>query len=203
MKARRNHALPSLFACVCVSLALALPCLAAAPRFVVVPAGTAIHFRILRTISTATAKPGERVPAVLTAPLTAGGRTIANRGARAVVRIRDAEASGRIGGSARLVFTLSEITLGNGGHVRVRTSNYVREGRAHARHNAAYIAGAGIVGAIVGQAIGHDAEATQKGAAIGAGAGIGAAAATGKFDFEVRAGSRYRLRLRAPLRAEL
>ncbi len=176
---------------------------AAAPRAIVVPAGTPIRFKLLRTISTATAEAGEHVQAELTAPIVIGGRTVASTGSPAVVRISGAEASGRIGGSAKLTFSLSAITLANGSQIDVHTSSYSREGRAHAKHNATYIAGAGIIGALAGQAIGHDTDATEKGAAIGAGVGIAAAAATGKFDFEKKAGDRFRLTLRSPIRTTL
>jgi hypothetical protein len=178
-----------------------VPCVAAAP--IVVPAGTPIRFKLLRTISTASTQAGEHVPAELTAPIVIGGRTVANAGSPGVVIIRAAEASGRIGGSAKLSFSLSAITLANGREVDVHTSSYSREGRAHAQHNATYIAGAGVIGALAGQAIGHDADSTAKGAAIGAGVGIGAAAATGKFDFERRAGDRFKLTLRSPIKTTL
>ncbi len=178
-----------------------VPPVAAAP--IVVPAGTPIHFKLLRTISTASARAGEHVPAALTTPIVISGRTVAKAGSPAVVRIRAAEASGRIGGSAKLTFTLSAITLANGREVDVQTSSYSREGRAHVKHNATYIAGAGIIGALAGQAIGHDASSTQKGAAIGAGVGIGAAAATGKFDFAKNAGDRFKLTLRSPIKTML
>ena len=119
------------------------------------------------------------------------------------VHITSAEGSGRIGGSAKLVFHVSSITLANGSRLSVRTSSYAREGRAHAKHNAKYIAGAGIAGALIGQAVGGNRNSTAKGAAIGAGVGIGAAAATGKFDFEEAAGSRYSLKLRSSVTANL
>jgi hypothetical protein len=177
--------------------------LSASPLPIVVPAGTAIHFKLRRTISTATARSGEYVPATLTAPIVIGGHTVANAGAPAVVRIGDAEASGRIGGSARLTFSVSSLTLVNGKAFDVRTSRYVREGKAHAKHNAEYIVGGAIVGALAGQAIGHDSRSTERGTALGAGAGIGAAAATGKFDFAVKAGDHFRLTLRSPIRTTL
>jgi hypothetical protein len=176
---------------------------AAAAQTIVVPAGTSIHFKLGRTISTATARSGQSVPAELTAPIVVGGHTLARAGSPAVVHISNAESSGRIGGSAKLTFSLASITLANGREAGVRTRSYSREGRAHAKHNATYIAGAGIVGALAGQAIGHDRDATAKGAAIGSGVGIAAAAATGKFDFSVAAGHRFSLRLRSPIRASL
>ena len=186
-----------------VALFLSASSLLAAPQPVVIPSGTPIHFKLLRTISTASAHAGETVPAALTAPIVVGGRTVAHAGAPAVVRVRAAEASGRIGGSARLSLTLSSITLANGQHVAVHTSGWSREGRAHVKHNATYIATAGVLGALAGQAVGHDRKTTEKGAAIGAGVGIGAAAATGKFDFEEKAGHRFRLTLRSPIRTTM
>src|SRR5260221_9756299 len=74
---------------------------AGASSEIVIPNGTSIHFKILRTISTATAQPGQTVPAELTAPIVVGGRTVARTGSSAVVRIRNAESSGRIGGAGK------------------------------------------------------------------------------------------------------
>ncbi len=173
----------------------------ASARTIVVPAGTSIHFKLRRTISTASAQPGQTVPAALTAPIVIDGVTVARTGSPAEVHINNAEASGRIGGSAKLTFSLASITLANGSAASVRTSRYSREGRAHAKHNAEYIAGAGIIGALAGQALGHDRDATAKGAAIGSGIGIAAAAKTGKFDFSVPAGTRFSLKLRSPVHA--
>ena len=175
----------------------------AAAGTIVVPAGTTIHFKVLRTISTASATPGQSVPAALTAPIVVNGVTVARTGAPAEVHISNAEASGRIGGSAKLTFSLASITLANGSTVGVRTSSYSREGKAHAKHNATYIAGAGVIGALAGQALGGNRDATAKGAAIGAGVGIAAAASTGKFDFSLPAGQRFSLRLRSAVRAAL
>jgi hypothetical protein len=184
----------------CVAVAATL---SASPLPIAIPAGTSIHFKLLSTISTATAKAGDHVPAELTSPIVIDGHTVANAGAPATVRVSSVESSGRIGGSAKLTFSLSSLTLVNGKRYDVRTSYYSREGKAHAKHNAEYIIGGAIVGALAGQAIGHDSKATREGTALGAGAGIGAAAATGKFDFEESAGSRYRLTLRSTVRTTI
>lgn len=180
--------------------ALALVLLAAAARVVTVPAGTSVHLKLLRTIDTKTARVGQHVPAALTAPLVVHGVTVARSGAAAVVRVTEAEESGRIGGSAKLRFSLASITLANGQTAAVKSSSWVHEGKAHAKHNATYIVGGAIVGALAGQALGGDRNATAKGAAAGAGVGIGAAAATGKFDFSVKEGSRFVLKLRTAIR---
>ena len=169
----------------------------AIPQTVTIPAGTPIHFKLLHGINTANAKAGQNVPGALTQSLVIGGKTLAPAGSAVNVHITSAEASGRIGGSAKLVFHVSSITLANGSKLSVHTSSYAREGKAHAKHNAKYIAGAGVAGALLGQAIGGNRNSTAKGAAIGAGVGIGAAAATGKFDFEEAAGTRFSLKLRS------
>jgi len=195
---KKIHALASL----ALLLAVASAGVAAA-NTIVVPAGTPVHFKLRRSISTATARPGQTVPAALTAPIVINGQTVARAGAPAVVYISSVEASGRIGGSASLNFSLSSITLANGNSVGVRTSHYAREGKAHAKHNARIIAGGAIIGGLAGQALGGNRDATAKGAAIGAGVGIAGAAATGKFDFTVTPESRFRLTLRSPIRATL
>ena len=182
-----------------VSLA-AFVLLAAAARTVNVPAGTPIHFKLLQTVNTNTAKAGQHVPAELTAPLVVDGVTIARNGAPAVVKITLAEESGRIGGSAKLRFSLHSIKLANGETAEVHSSSWFREGKAHGKHNATYIVGGAIAGALIGQAVGHDRNATAKGTAAGAGVGIGAAAATGKFDFSVKAGARFILKLKSAIR---
>ena len=175
----------------------------ASPQSVVIPAGTSVHFKLSQTINTANAKSGTRVPGVLTQPIVVHGRTIANEGSPVSVKITNAEASGRVGGSAHLTFHVASITLANGSRVDVSTSSYSREGKAHAKHNATYIATAGVVGALAGQALGGNRNSTAKGAAIGAGVGIGAAAATGKFDFEEKAGTHYSLKLKSSVSAAM
>jgi len=186
-----------------LALLVSFSALAAIPQPITIPAGTEVHFKLDRTIDTATAKPGQNVPAQLTAPIVVNGTTVAATGSAVNVHITTAEESGRIGGSAKLVFHVSSITLANGSRVSVHTSSYAREGKAHAKHNAKYIAGAGVIGALAGQAIGGNRNSTAKGAAIGAGVGIGAAAATGKFDFKVPAGERFQLRLKSSVTTSL
>jgi hypothetical protein len=170
---------------------------------VTVPAGTSIHFKIKRTLNTATASAGQSVPAELTQPIVVDGITIARSGAPATARITAVESSGRIGGSAKLSLRLASVELANGQTAETRTYSWSREGKAHAKHNATYIAGGAIVGGLLGQAIGGNRDATAKGAAAGAGLGIGAAAATGKFDFEVPAGEHFSLKLKSSLHTAL
>ncbi len=184
---------------VALALLISFSILASVP--ITIPAGTEVHFKLDRGINTATAKAGQNIPGQLTTPIVVNGTTVAPSGSAVNVHITTAEASGRIGGSAKLVFHVSSITLANGSRVSVRTSSYAREGRAHAKHNAKYIVGAAAVGALAGQAIGGNRSSTEKGAAIGAGVGIGAAAATGKFDFEVPAGERFQLKLKSSVTA--
>ena len=191
------------FATLALVLLISSAAFAAVPQPITIPAGTDVHFKLLHAINTANAKAGQNVAGALTQPIVIGGKTVAPAGAAVNVHITTAEASGRIGGSAKLVFHVSSIALTNGSSISVRTSSYAREGRAHAKHNAKYIAGAAVVGALAGQAIGGNRNSTAKGAAIGAGVGIGAAAATGKFDFTVPAGERFNLSLKKSVTANL
>lgn len=168
-----------------------------------IPAGTPVHFKLLRTISTNKTKTGDVVQAALTAPIVVQGVTVAKAGSPAMVRVAEAEESGRIGGSAKLRLRLASITLANNHGVIVKSTSWVREGKAHAKHNATYIVGGAVAGALAGQAIGRDRNATAKGTAAGAGVGIAAAAATGKFDFSVEAGTRFVLKLRESIHATI
>src|SRR5205085_5547004 len=115
-------------------LLVTVSALAGPPIEVTIPAGTQVHFKLKQTINTANAKVGEHVAAELTAPLVAGTKTVAATGAPATVRISSVEASGRVGGSAKLVFSLVSVTLANGSKADIRTSSFAREGKAHAKH---------------------------------------------------------------------
>src|SRR5260221_11160849 len=133
----------------------ALVLFAAAARTVTVPAGTSIHFKLLQTVNTNTAKAGQHVPAELTAPLVVDGVTIARNGAPAVVKITLAEESGRIGGSAKLRLSLPSIKLANGETAEGPSSSWYRQGKAHGKHNATFTLGGAIPGALIGQALRH------------------------------------------------
>ena len=129
---RGRHVNKNAFAAGSLLLLITAASAGAATRTVVVPAGTPVHFKLLTTISTATARPAQSVPAQLTAPIVINGITVARAGAPASAYIRNAESSGRIGGSAKLSFSLTSIRLANGSTSR-RSNLQLFAGRTCAR----------------------------------------------------------------------
>lgn len=71
------------FATFALVLLTASTLLAAVPQPVTIPAGTEIHFKLLRAINTANAKPGQNVPGALTPGALAGQALGGNRDATA------------------------------------------------------------------------------------------------------------------------
>ena len=146
-----------------------------------IPAGTEIAIRLGQTISSATAKSGDKFAATLARDLVVEGKTIGKKGATVEGRVAEAVASGRLSKPGVLKLALTSVN-----HVPVSTGLVVREGESHKSRNVKSAAGGGAVGAIIGAIAGGG-----KGAAIGAGAGAAAgtagAAATGKKDVEYKA----------------
>ncbi len=146
-----------------------------------IPAGTEIAIRLGQTISSATAKSGDKFEATLARDLVVGGKKIGKKGDPVEGRVAEAVASGRLSKPGVLKLSLVSVN-----HVPVSTGLVVREGESHKGRNVKSAAGGSAVGAIIGAIAGGG-----KGAAIGAGAGAAAgtagAAATGKKDVEYKA----------------
>jgi hypothetical protein len=165
-----------------------------------VPEGTIVRAQFERAISTATAKPGEKVEGRLLDDLIAAdGAVVARSGSPVVGTVEHVVDSGKLGRRAEIRFRLTEVTANGGKAVPVSTSAYESTGESHGKRNAAYIAGGAAVGALLGQIIGKDTSSTLKGAAAGAAAGTGVAAATGDLDFEIEAGRTVAFALEKPL----
>jgi len=159
------------------------------PGPVTVPSGTTLSVRLLHSISSRSAKPGDEFDAELTAPVTIHGKTLFPKGARVRGRVVSAKESGRLKDPGFLKLTLDAIQTEDGKWVNLETSNISAKGAAHTKRNATLIGGGTGVGALIGGIAGGG-----KGAAIGAGAGAGAgtagAYATGKKDVSFPAESK-------------
>ncbi|OYV97431.1 MAG: hypothetical protein B7Z68_03455 [Acidobacteria bacterium 21-70-11] len=162
-----------------------------------VPAGTAIAVRLDAGVSSATATQGELLHGELTAPLTAGGRTVAGIGTPVEARVESVVASGRLARPATLSLVLTAIRMG-AGSVPVVTDPLVRSGSTHTKRNERYIGGGALLGALAGQLIGGHTHSTINGAAVGAAVGTGAAAVTGRLDVVIGAGEVLRFTLAQP-----
>ena len=139
-----------------------------------IPAGTPISVRLGQTISSETARAGDRWTGTVYERVVVDGRTVARRGDRVRGRVVNAKTSGRLSGTALLELQLTSVK-----GIPVKTNIVSEEGKSHKGRNTKAIGGGAAAGAIIGALAGGG-----KGAAIGAGAGAavgtGGAAATGK-----------------------
>jgi hypothetical protein len=139
-----------------------------------IPPGTPISVRLGQTISSETARSGDRWTGTVYERVVVGGRTVARRGDSVRGRVVTAKASGRLSSTAVLELQLTSVR-----GIRVASNTVSEEGKGHKGRNAKAIGGGAAAGAIIGALAGGG-----KGAAIGAGAGAAVgtagAAATGK-----------------------
>jgi hypothetical protein len=163
-----------------------------------VPAGTRLAVRLDSGLSSASAAPGEIVAGELAAPLDVDGRRVAGVGTPVEARVEAAVPSGRLARQARLVLTLSAITIGDR-RLAITTDALARSGPSHRRRNERLIGGGAVVGAIVGQLLGGHTKSTLRGAAVGAAASTGVAAANGRLDVTIGTGQVLDFTLRDPL----
>jgi hypothetical protein len=163
-------------------------------ELVSMPQGTVLHVRVNDALSTARNRAGDRITAVLVAPVELEGRELIPRGARVEGHVTASHPSGRMEGRAVIGITLDAVE-NRGRMIPIQTTLDTRVSEAHKKRNIEFIGGGAGLGAIIGAAAGGG-----KGAAIGAGAGAaagtGAAAATGKKEVEIPAETEFTFRLK-------
>ena len=141
-----------------------------------IPAGTEISVRLGQTLSSNRSRSGDTWEGTLSRDVLVNGNIVGRRGDRVQGRVVEAQASGRLKGTAVLDLQLTSV---NG--IPVVTGTVGKEGKGHTGRNVKAAGGTAAVGAIIGAIAGGG-----KGAAIGAGAGAAAgtagAATTGKKD---------------------
>jgi len=138
-----------------------------APKKVTVPSGTTLAVRLVDTIDSETAQPGQSFRATLDSPLAVEGDVAIPAGHDVEGHIVDVKSAGKFAGQSLLVLQLDRIAV-NGKYYNIQTDQYRRQGTSRGKNTAEKVgAGAGI-GAIIGAIAGGG-----KGAAIGAAAGGG------------------------------
>lgn len=142
-----------------------------------IPAGTRLEVEILDTVSSEISQVGDPIAGRIAVPVTVDGRTAIPSGSRVEGRVTEVVPSRKIGGTARLGFTLDRLILGNGERVALDTA-FVEEGKGQAKKDAATIGGAAAGGAILGRVIkkGDKTKGTVVGAILGAAVGTAIAA---------------------------
>jgi hypothetical protein len=143
------------------------------PRIATFKEGTALAVRTMSTISTKTAKQGERFMATLAEPLQDGSWVVAPAGSRVEGQVTSSDPGGRVKGVASLSVALTAINLADGRQVNISTRPVARDAPSTKKKDAAKVGIASGVGAAIGAIAGGG-----KGAAIGAGVGAGAGAGT-------------------------
>ncbi len=132
--------------------------------------GTEISVRMVDSIDSEQHRPGDVFSATLEDPIVMGNDVIAQKGAKAVVRLADAKDSGKLSGRSSLTLQLVSVVI-DGKTVQIDSSDVAQQSGSRTERTAKSAAAVGVLGAIIGGIAGGG-----KGAAIGAAAGAGAGA---------------------------
>ena len=151
----------------------------ARPR--VIPGGRTLTVRLLETVSSRTASPGQHFDAELAAPVVVNGTTVLPKGTPLRGRVVSARSSGRLKNPAYLRLTLDSVRIPDGKWLPITTTSVWAQGKSHKKRNLTLIGGGSGLGAVIG-AIAGGGKGAAIGAAAGAGAGTAGAYATGKKD---------------------
>ncbi len=143
-----------------------------------IPSGTRFTVRLGSTISSGTARSGEKFEGVLARDAVSGGQVVAKAGSTVHGKVTYVKPSGRLHAPGVITLRLTSVDI-EGQPEAVHTTAASRKGKSHTKSNVTKIGGGAAAGAVIGALVGGG-----KGAAIGAGAGAaggtGVAAATGK-----------------------
>ncbi|HEX3880859.1 MAG TPA: hypothetical protein VHW24_27945 [Bryobacteraceae bacterium] len=147
----------------------AQPAKPAAP--VTVPAQTSLVVRMIDAIDSEKAKEGQSFVASLDQPVVVNGQTVLPTGSDVIVKLVQAQQSGKFTGKTELTVSLWSVKVGDK-FVDVDTQNITEASSSRGAKTAKVAGGAAAVGAVIGAVAGGG-----KGAAIGAGAGAAGGAA--------------------------
>jgi BON domain len=134
------------------------------------PAGTVVSVRMIDSITSQTAQPGQVFSATVFAPVAVGDHVVVPQGSDAKVRVVQVHSAGHYQGQSELKVELIGLKV-NGTSYNVESGDYDKQGDSRGKNSAEKIGGGAGLGALIGGLLGHGA-----GAAIGA--GVGAAGGT-------------------------
>lgn len=170
-----------------------------------IPAGAHLLLRLINTVSTATAQPGDHVYMTTASPVSVDNRILIPVGTHVQGVVAHARRSGKVKGRAELAIRIETLTLHSGqvfrfspqlssvdsggtGQKVAGDENAVRQGSDAGRDGGRVAILAGTGGAIGGMAD-RSWSGAGIGAGIGAGVGMAAAMLTRGREVELRAGS--------------
>ncbi len=142
---------------------------AAAPKEI--PAGTAIVVRMIDSVDSEKARPGQTFRASLDEPVVINGQTVLPAGADVVTRLVEVREPGKLTGGGQLTLDLDSIIV-EGRTISIAAGEVTQTGRSRTGQSAKVIGGTAALGAVIGAVAGG-----RRGAAIGAASGAGAGAA--------------------------
>ena len=137
-----------------------------APKRVTVASGTSVAIRLVDSIDSETAQPGQTFRATLDAPLSSDGDAVPS-GYDIKGHVEDVKSAGKFKGQSLLVLQLDSISL-SGRSFLIDANPYRRQGSNRTTNTAEKVGAGAVLGAIIGGIAGGG-----KGAGIGAAAGGG------------------------------
>ena len=171
---------------------------AAGPKPYTVPAGTSLSAQLPASITTKTARVGDRVAANLTSDLIVDGKVIAKAGALLQGSVTEViSGSRKIGGTPTLGLSFDNLTLADGGDMPISARITQVAAKSDTARDTAKIAGGAVAGAVLGHQVDSD-KGKIIGAILGAAAGTAAAKNTGT-EVELPAGTVVGLTLNSPV----
>ena len=171
---------------------------ATGPKQYTVPAGTSLSAQLPATITTKTARVGDRIAANLSSDLVVDGKVIAKAGALVQGSVTEViSGSRKIGGTPTLGLSFDNLTLADGGDIPISARITQVAAKSDTARDTAKIAGGAVAGAVLGHQLDSD-KGKIIGALIGAAAGTAAAKNTGT-EVELPAGTVVGLTLNSPV----
>jgi hypothetical protein len=139
------------------------------PAKITVPDGTVLAIRMLDTLDSETANPGDTFRATLNSPVQVDGKVVIPADADAFGRVVDVHAAGRFKGSGLLTIEVTKVAF-NGRSYQIHTNQWSKQTDGRGKGTAEKVGGGAALGAIIG-AIAGGGKGAGIGAAVGAGAG--------------------------------
>jgi hypothetical protein len=167
------------------------------PKPLVVPADTPIEVVLDETISSKTARAGDKFTATVESPVEVEGKVVIPKHARAEGIVKEAKAAGRFKGGAVLSLALTSISV-NGKDHEIETSAPTMASKGKGKRTAVMVGGGAAGGAAIG-AIAGGGKGAGIGALIGAAAGTGGAGLTGNRDITLAAETALEFKLLQPV----
>ena len=138
-----------------------------APVRVTVEQGTTLSVRLVDSLDSESAQPGQTFRATMDSPLAVDGNVVVPEGYDVQGHVVDVKSAGKFAGKSMLSLQLDRIQVGTKFYT-ITTNQYLRQGNSRTTNTAEKVGAGAIIGAIIGGIAGGG-----KGAAIGTAAGGG------------------------------